>query len=71
MGGDRRLEWRHLTAVVNDDNTITVKNVLNDAREHLGMASPPPPHPPSYPPSTPPPPPPPANTHDLQISARR
>ena len=25
-----------MTAVVNDDNTITVKNVLNDSNEHLG-----------------------------------
>ena len=35
----RRLEWRHLTAVINDNNTITVKNVLNDANELLGMNS--------------------------------
>ena len=33
----RRLEWKHLTAVINDNNTITIKNVLNNASELLGM----------------------------------
>ena len=31
----RHLEWRHLEAVVNGDNTVDVKDVTNDAKEHL------------------------------------
>ena len=31
----RHLEWHHLEAVVNGDNTVDVKDVTNDAKEHL------------------------------------
>ena len=32
----RHLEWHNLEAVVGEDNTIRVKDVLTDAEEHLG-----------------------------------
>ena len=31
----RHLEWRHLEATVNADNTVDVRDVTNDAKEHL------------------------------------
>ena len=31
----RHLEWRHLEATVNADTTVDVKDVTNDAKEHL------------------------------------
>lgn len=32
---DRHLEWHNLEATVNENNTIDVRDVTNDAREHL------------------------------------
>ena len=33
----RHLEWHNLEATVNEDNTIDVRDVTNNAREHLGQ----------------------------------
>ena len=32
----RHLEWHNLEATVNENNTIDVRDVTNNAREHLG-----------------------------------
>ena len=32
----RRIEWKHLEAIVTDDNSITVRNAINDSKEYLG-----------------------------------
>lgn len=31
----RRNEWRHLEAVVTDENSITVRNAKNDSKEYI------------------------------------